>query len=93
VAYAWFPARTHISQDAPLPDLMPKAAWRTARPADTLSSIADVVFNELRSTDQIRNADQLTAEDPDTPLNSGQRFVASLPCVCFKEFIRSLLHL
>jgi hypothetical protein len=50
---------------------MPKAAWRTARPADTLSSIADVVFNELRSTDQIRNADQLTAEDPDTPLNSG----------------------
>jgi LysM repeat protein len=57
----------------------------TARPADTLASIADVVFAGLASTDQIRTANGLAAEDPDAPLDPGQRLVVPLPCVCFNS--------
>ncbi|KAK3131900.1 hypothetical protein QOZ80_6AG0513140 [Eleusine coracana subsp. coracana] len=56
-----------------------------ARPADTLGSIADVVFAGLASTDQIRTANGLAAEDPDAPLDPGQRLVVPLPCVCFNS--------
>ncbi|KAG8077076.1 hypothetical protein GUJ93_ZPchr0006g44861 [Zizania palustris] len=57
----------------------------SARPADTLSSVADVVFAGLASADQIRSANGLAAEDPDTPLNSGVTLVIPLPCVCFNS--------
>ncbi|TVU12129.1 hypothetical protein EJB05_45756 [Eragrostis curvula] len=56
-----------------------------ARPADTLASIADVVFAGLASTDQIRTANGLAAEDPDAPLGPGQTLVIPLPCVCFNS--------
>jgi hypothetical protein len=35
---------------------------------------------DLPSTDQIHTANGLTADDPDSPLSSGQEFVISLPC-------------
>ena len=56
-----------------------------ARPADTLGSVADVVFAGLPSADQIRTANGLAAEDPDAPLNPGQQLVIPLPCVCFNS--------
>ncbi|OEL33502.1 LysM domain-containing GPI-anchored protein 1 [Dichanthelium oligosanthes] len=55
------------------------------RPADTLGSVADVVFAGLPSADQIRTANGLAEEDPDAPLNPGQRLVIPLPCVCFNS--------
>ncbi|KAL5199936.1 hypothetical protein ABZP36_021139 [Zizania latifolia] len=57
----------------------------SARPADTLSSVADVVFAGLASADQIRSANGLAAEDPDAPLNPGVMLVIPLPCVCFNS--------
>ncbi|GJN29334.1 hypothetical protein PR202_gb17553 [Eleusine coracana subsp. coracana] len=56
-----------------------------ARPTDTLGSIVDVVFAGLASTDQIRTANGLAAEDPDAPLDPGQKLVVPLPCVCFNS--------
>lgn len=56
-----------------------------ARPADTLASVADIVFAGLASADQIRNANGLAAEDPDAPLDPGQTLVVPLPCVCFNS--------
>ncbi|KAL6861217.1 hypothetical protein ACP4OV_016917 [Aristida adscensionis] len=57
----------------------------SARPADTLNSIADVVFAGLASADQIRTANGLAEEDADAPLDPGQRLVIPLPCVCFNS--------
>uniref|UniRef100_A0A0E0L964 LysM domain-containing protein n=1 Tax=Oryza punctata TaxID=4537 RepID=A0A0E0L964_ORYPU len=57
----------------------------SARPADTLASVADVVFAGLASADQIRTANGLSAEDPDAPLDAGATLVIPLPCVCFNS--------
>jgi LysM repeat protein len=56
-----------------------------ARPADTLATLADVVFAGLASADQIRGANGLADADPDAPLDAGQRLVVPLPCVCFNS--------
>lgn len=57
----------------------------SARPADTLASVADVVFAGLASADQIRTANGLSAEDPDAPLDAGATLVVPLPCACFNS--------
>lgn len=54
-------------------------------PADTLASVADVVFAGLASADQIRTANGLSAEDPDAPLDAGATLVVPLPCACFNS--------
>ena len=56
-----------------------------ARPADTLATVADVVFAGLASADQIRNENGLASTDPDAPLDAGQKLVIPLPCVCFNS--------
>ncbi|KQK19057.1 hypothetical protein BRADI_1g46200v3 [Brachypodium distachyon] len=56
-----------------------------ARPADTLASVADVVFSGLASADQIRNANGLAEEDPDAQLDPGQMLVIPFPCICFNS--------
>jgi LysM repeat protein len=56
-----------------------------ARPADTLATLADVVFAGLASADQIRGANGLADADPDAPLDAGQKLVVPLPCVCFNS--------
>jgi LysM repeat protein len=56
-----------------------------ARPADTLATVADIVFAGLASADQIRNENGLASTDPDAPLDAGQRLVVPLPCVCFNS--------
>ena len=56
-----------------------------ARPADTLATLADVVFAGLASADQIRGANGLADADPDAPLDAGQPLVVPLPCVCFNS--------
>jgi LysM repeat protein len=56
-----------------------------ARPADTLATVADVVFAGLASADQIRNENGLAATDPDAPLDVGKKLVVPLPCVCFNN--------
>ncbi|KAJ1281196.1 hypothetical protein BS78_04G289200 [Paspalum vaginatum] len=56
-----------------------------ARPADTLATVADVVFAGLASADQIRDENALASADPDAPLDAGQKLVVPLPCVCFNS--------
>ncbi|PUZ77819.1 hypothetical protein GQ55_1G403800 [Panicum hallii var. hallii] len=56
-----------------------------ARPADTLATVADVVFAGLASADQIRNENGLASTDPDAPLDAGQKLVIPLPCACFNS--------
>uniref|UniRef100_A0A0D9VLI7 LysM domain-containing protein n=1 Tax=Leersia perrieri TaxID=77586 RepID=A0A0D9VLI7_9ORYZ len=56
-----------------------------ARPGDTLAAVADGVFAGLASADQIRGANALASDDPDTPLDPGQKLVVPLPCVCFNS--------
>ncbi|CAM0913866.1 unnamed protein product [Alopecurus aequalis] len=56
-----------------------------ARPADTLATVADVVFAGLASADQIRSANGLAAEDPDALLDAGQLLVVPFPCVCLNS--------
>ncbi|KAE8814111.1 lysM domain-containing GPI-anchored protein 1-like [Hordeum vulgare] len=56
-----------------------------ARPADTLATVADVVFAGLASADQIRGANGLADADADAPLDAGQPLVVPLPCVCFNS--------
>ncbi|KAK1620169.1 hypothetical protein QYE76_025686 [Lolium multiflorum] len=56
-----------------------------ARPADTLATLADVVFAGLASADQIRGANGLADADPDAPLDAGLPLVVPLPCVCFNS--------
>lgn len=56
-----------------------------ARPADTLATVADVVFAGLASADQIRSANGLAQEDPDALLDAGQVLVVPFPCVCFNS--------
>ena len=57
----------------------------TARPADTLATVADVVFAGLASADQIRSANGLAQADPDAPLDVGETLVVPFPCVCFNN--------
>ncbi|KAM0918224.1 hypothetical protein ACQ4PT_008842 [Festuca glaucescens] len=57
----------------------------SARPADTLATVADVVFAGLASADQIRNANELAEDDPDALLDAGQMLVIPVPCVCFNS--------
>nr|XP_034604598.1 lysM domain-containing GPI-anchored protein LYP6-like [Setaria viridis] len=61
-----------------------------ARPADTLATVADVVFTGFASADQIRNENSLASTDPDAPLDAGQKLVVPLPCVCFNSFDNNL---
>uniref|UniRef100_K3ZE18 LysM domain-containing protein n=1 Tax=Setaria italica TaxID=4555 RepID=K3ZE18_SETIT len=56
-----------------------------ARPADTLATVADIVFAGFVSADQIRNENGLASIDPDSPLDAGQKLVVPLPCVCFNS--------
>ncbi|XP_062217577.1 lysM domain-containing GPI-anchored protein LYP6-like [Phragmites australis] len=56
-----------------------------ARPAETLATVADVVFAGLVSADQIRNENGLASTDPEAPLDAGQKLVIPLPCVCFNS--------
>jgi LysM repeat protein len=57
----------------------------SARPADTLATVADVVFAGLASADQIRSANGLAEEDPDALLDAGETLVIPFPCVCFNS--------
>lgn len=57
----------------------------TARPADTLATVADVVFAGLASADQIRSANGLAEADPDALLDAGQILVVPFPCVCLNS--------